>query len=206
MKCTGILILRGHIFQKDNLASAKTRIFKKSFQRHCQSLEPLESSIPSSFHFRLSLQQPGQMKQRTQHLPRGMVANLNPGDMFKGFQLTFWAKSTIQKCWSLLGICFGLLWETVMWKLLGSEQDLCCRPFAKAPSPSAGARFFLPHTVCVRTKNKNYCQINSSPPKTMAGGKILGHWVPAKTCRIYFLLGEALETCCESEWGGGSRE
>lgn len=56
----------------------------------------------------------------------------------------------------------------------------------KSPLPSAGARFFPTQTVCARTKNKDYCQINSSPCTSMAGGKIVGHWVPAKTCHIFF--------------------
>lgn len=206
MQCTQVLILRERILQEDNLASAETRIFKKSFQRFCQNPEPLDSSIPRSSPFSGSAQQPGQMKQRTQHLLRGMFASPNPGDMFKGFQPVLWAKSTIRKRWSLLAYLLWLLWETAMCKLPGWEQDPCCKLFVKAPLPSAGARFFPLQAVWARTKNKGYCQINDSPPKIMAGGKILGHRVPAKTCHILFLLGEALGTCCESAWGGGSRE
>lgn len=184
MKGTWILIWRGHIFQRDNLVSAETRIFKKFFQRLCQNLKLLGSFIPNGFHVSQYPQQPGQMKQRIQHLLRGSVPS---STLEICSRASSWPSEPRVQCENAgisLCICFGLLWETVMSKLPGSEQDSCCKLFAKAPLPSVGARFFPPQTVCTRTKNKNYCQINSSSPKTMAGGKILGHWVPAKTCHF----------------------
>lgn len=199
MKCTCVSIWGGHMLQRDHLASVETRISKKSFQRLCP--EPLDGSIPSSFHSSQYPEQPGQMKQSARHLPTGSSAKLNPGDVFKGFQRALWAKSTTRKCWSLFACLLGLLWETVVWEPQGWEQDSCCKLFVKTPLPSAGPGSSQPRQSVQEQKNKDCC-----PPKSMAGGKILGHRVPAKTCHFLFLLGETLGTGCESEWGGGPEE
>lgn len=84
MKYTWVLILRGHILQKDNLASAETRIFKKSFQIFCQNPEPLDSlSVAASTLASI----PNNLAKwnREPASSEGMLASLNPGDMFKGF-------------------------------------------------------------------------------------------------------------------------
>lgn len=145
------------------------------------------------------------MKHRTQHLLRGSCQSV-PGDMFKGFQLTFWAKNTVQKCQSLLGICFGLLWETVMWKLLGSEQDPCCRLFAKLQFLLLGSGSSYPRPS-VREQKARLLSVLSSPPKSYGGWQDSWPLSSSQNMSHLFSPGRGSEDLLWVRiWGGGSRE
>lgn len=179
MKHTCVSIGRGHILQEDNLASAETRIFKKSFQRLCQSPEPRDASVPRSCHSSQCPSSPAKRNREPSIFRRGPLPDSALEMCSRASSRLPGPRARLENAGVSRRLRFGLLGETAVCEPPGCDQESCCQRFCKKTKPTSFCWGQVP--PCPRSphdnnnKSKDYCQRNSSPPKSVAGGKMLGH-------------------------------
>lgn len=120
--------------------------------------------------------------------------------MWEGIWLALSAKSGVRKCWSLLAYLLQVTLRESDVKAAGLGTGSMLQTIYKSPTSFCwGQVLVAPDSLCEDEKQGLLSDESLFPKKSMAGGKILGHGVPAKTSHIFSPLGEALGSRCESE-------